>query len=244
MSPIYASVTKPEYSIEDGKYPAILFQIIQLGSQKFGKDTPKPWYSPQILLGFELPTLTYETQNGEVSSIKSGTYFISMNPTRNGMLGLREIIDGMRGSSEYTAEELEKFDISAFLGKQCEIEISGVESKGKTYQNITKVEPYQGAQLQPMRTPILVTVEDFKNLEELNLPDWIINKIMDSKEYQEMNGESTEVDIDAIDTENTSNIDAFNASLEKSRELPAKEVELKLDEEEEGPTGLTGEIKF
>ena len=238
MTPIYASVTKPEYSIEDGKYPAILFQIIQLGSQRFGKDTPKPWYSPQILLGFEIPSLTYDTQNGEVSSIKSGTYFISMNPTRNGMVGLREIIDGMRGSSEYTAEELEKFDISAFLGKQCEIEISGVESKGKTYQNITKVEPYQGAQLQTMRTPILVTVEDFKNIDELNLPDWIINKIMDSKEYQEMNT----VNIDAIEASNTNNMDAFNASLEATRELPAKEVELKLDEEE--PTGLTGEIKF
>jgi hypothetical protein len=90
MTPIYAGVTKADYSIPDGKYPAILFQIVQIGSHYFCKrnkngDVTSEWYSPQILLGFELPTLTYENQNGEVvSNIKSGTYFLSMNPARSG----------------------------------------------------------------------------------------------------------------------------------------------------------------
>lgn len=187
---IYAGMTKPDYSIPDGKYPARLVQIIQIGSQLFGKNTDKPWRSPQILLGFEFPTLTYENRDGEeVSNIKSQTFFLSMNPAKNGTVGLREVIDGLRGSSEYTTEELEKFDISSFLGKECIVTLSGVESKGQVYQNITAVEQFttgdgDSGMLKKFRTPVLVTVDDFKDLDSLDLPDWIKNKIMDSEEYQ------------------------------------------------------------
>jgi hypothetical protein len=189
--PIYAGVTKPDYSIPDGKYPARLVQIIQIGNQMFGKATNRPWYSPQILLGFEFPTLTYENRDGEeVSNIKSATYFLSMNQAKSGQFGLREIIDGLRGSSEYTEEELEKFDITSFLGKECMVTLSGVESKGQVYQNITGVEPFttgdgDSGMLQKYREPVLVTVDDFKDLDSLDLPEWIKNKIMDSQEYQE-----------------------------------------------------------
>lgn len=188
MSPINASLTRPDYSIENGTYPARLFQIIQLGSQRFSKDD-KEWYSPQILLGFELPTLTYETQNGETCNIKSGTYFLSMNPSRSGVTGLREIIDGLRGSSEYTEEQLESFDISAFIGKECEIVLDGVESKGQTYQNIVKVSPLvlkEGETLPSYRKQIIVSVDNFKNIDDLFLPDWIVDKIKTSKEYKEL----------------------------------------------------------
>lgn len=189
-APIYAGVTKPDYSIPDGKYPARVFQIIQIGSQRFEKNG-REWYSPQILLGFELPTLTYENRDGEtVSNIKSATYFLSLNPSRSGVVGLREIIDGLRGSSEYTEEELEKFDITAFMGKECMVTLSGVESRGVVYQNITAVEPCDftknGLVLEKYREPILVTVDDFKNIDAIDLPDWIKDKIMASQEYREM----------------------------------------------------------
>lgn len=186
---IYAGMTRPDYSIPDGKYPARLVQIIQIGSQLFGKNSDKPWRSPQILLGFEFPTLTYENRDGEeVSNIKSQTFFLSMNPSRN-QIGLREVVDGLRGSSEYTEEELEKFDISSFLGKECMVTLSGVESKGQVYQNITAVEQFttgegESGMLKQFRTPILVTLDDFNNLDNLDLPEWIKSKIMDSEEFQ------------------------------------------------------------
>lgn len=186
---IYAGMTRPDYSIPDGKYPARLVQIIQIGSQLFGKNSDKPWRSPQILLGFEFPTLTYENRDGEeVSNIKSQTFFLSMNPSRN-QIGLREVVDGLRGSSEYTEEELEKFDISSFLGKECMVTLSGVESKGQVYQNITAVEQFttgegESGMLKSFRTPILVTLDDFNNLDNLDLPEWIKSKIMDSEEFQ------------------------------------------------------------
>lgn len=188
---IYAGMTKPDYSIPDGKYPARLFQIVQLGSQYFEKNG-KGWYSPMILLGFELPTQTFENQDGEtMANIKSGSYFLSMNPSYRG-IGLREIIDGLRGSSEYTEEELEKFDISSFLGKECFLTLSGVESKGQTYQNITEVSQFttgdgDSGMLKKFRDPILVTIEDFRDLDNLALPDWIKDKIRASKEWKYLN---------------------------------------------------------
>lgn len=240
-TPIYASLTRPDYSIENGTYPAILFQIINIGAQEFGKNTPKPWFSPQILLGFELPTMKYDTQNGEVSSIKSGTYFLSMNPSRNGMVGLREIIDGLRGSSEYTEEQLEKFDISAFLGKECEIVLDGVESKGQVYQNIVGVTPYTGAdKLESFRKPIIVSIDDFSRLDEINLPDWIKNKIMLSKEYREQYGK----EFDAQD----SSMEKFNQDLESAREIPApiknESLALDLDDEEESAEEKLKKVQF
>jgi len=196
---IYAGVTRPQIAIENGVYPAKLVQIIQVGSHYFCKknangDVTSEWYSPQILLGFELPTVVFETAEGvKMSTLKSSTYFLSMNESKN-VIGLREIIDGLRGSKEYTAEELEQFDISQFLGKTCFIKLEEVESKGKIYTNISEITPIKqedlaSIQIDPAvtrRTPILITLGDFRNIESLELPTWIQEKIIGSKEYQEM----------------------------------------------------------
>jgi len=218
-TPIYAGVSKADYSIADGTYVARLIQIIQIGSQYFCKkdsngEVKSEWYSAQILVGFEIPSLTYENQDGvKLTTIKSTTYFLSMNPSRNGVPGLREIIDGMRGSAEYTEEELEKFDISAFLGKLCSITLSGVESKGKVYQNITEVAPIPADfklvidEEIIQRKTILVTVDNFKDIDNIDLPEWIINKIKLSSEFAKLSVErvednflpSDEIKVDDID---------------------------------------------
>lgn len=188
---INVGMTRPDYSIPDGRYPARVLQLIQIGSQRFEKNG-KEWFSPQILVGFEFPTLTYENrEEEEVSNIKSATYFLSLNPAKNGVVGLREIIDGLRGSSEYTEEELENFEIAKFLGKECMVTLAGVESRGAVYQNVVKVEPFtsDGNEILPkFRTPILVTIDDFKDLDSLDLPEWIKDKIRASEEYKQVAG--------------------------------------------------------
>ena len=191
---IYAGVTKSAVAIEEGVYPAKLVQIIQIGSHRFEKNG-KEWWSPQILLGFELPTVIFESAEGvKLSTIKSATYFLSMNEsTREGVVGLREIVDGMRGKSDYTAEELQQFDISQFLGKNCFIKLDEVESKGKTYTNISEITPIKPEDIADIkidpevtrRTPILITLGDFPNIESFELPQWIEEKIKSSTEYQE-----------------------------------------------------------
>lgn len=201
---IYAGMTKAANPIENGVYPARLFQIIQIGSQYFCKrnvkgDVISEWYSPQILLGFELPTIVEENMDGvKFAKIKSVTYFLSMNPSRNGVPGLREIIDGMRGSAEYSEEELQKFSVTAFMGKIFSIKLDGVESKGQVFQNITGISPLGKDEMPKLdpdyipRKEILVTIDDFKNLDTLGLPDWIQDKIMKSSEYADMEAKANE----------------------------------------------------
>ena len=189
---IYAGVTKPTVTpIVDGEYGAVLFQMIQIGHQRFSKDG-KEWYSPQIMVGFEIPGLTYDTKDGPVTQIKSSTYFLSLNESRNGQIGLREVIDGLRNGVEWTEEELEQFDIAQYMGRPCRIAISGVESKGKVYSNITgvfAVDQTEGADLMlnAKRPQVFITVDDFSDEAVLStLPNWIQEKIRSSQEYQEL----------------------------------------------------------
>lgn len=200
--PIYAGVTKPTVTpIVDGEYGAVLFQIIQIGYQKFSKDG-KEWYSPQIMIGFEIPDLTYDTKDGPVTQIKSSTYFLSLNESRNNQIGLREIVDGLRNGVAWTEEELEKFDIAQYMGRPCKIAISGVESKGKVYSNITgisAVDQVEGARLMlnSKRPQIFVTVDDFSDEMALaTLPNWIQDKIRSSREYQALVVKENEPDVD------------------------------------------------
>lgn len=230
---IYAGITKPAIAIENGVYPAKLVQIIQVGSHYFCKknangDVVSEWYSPQILLGFEFPTVVFETAEGvKMSALKSSTYFLSMNESRNG-IGLREIIDGLRGSSEYTDEELQQFDISKFLGKTCFIKLEEVDSKGKIYTNISEITPVKpedvaSIQIDPevtRRTPILITLGDFRNIESFELPQWIEEKIVDSKEYQEM------LDLDNEQESATSSVPAIATAqgVEEEEEIRIEDV--------------------
>lgn len=183
--PIYAGMTKPVTQIEDGKYGAKLCQIVQIGAQRFSKEG-KEWFSPQIIVWFEIPGLTYEKDGEVFSQMKSGTYFLSLNPSRNGQMGLREIIDSLRGNKEWTEEELEKFDISQYLGKACLLTIASVESKGKSYLSITAIEPIDDAMVAGMREPVLITTEDFRDIDNLNIPEWIKDKIRSSQEFMDM----------------------------------------------------------
>lgn len=225
--PIYASMTKPDYSMENGEYPARLYQIIQIGRQLFSKNG-REWYSPQIIVGFEFPTLAFENQDGvKIGPVRSLTCFLSMNPSRNGQMGLREIIDSLRGSDEYTEEELEQFDISKYLGAKCMVTLDSVESKGQVYQNIVAIRPakkeeYAVEKDVTERTLTLVTTDDFSNIANLQIPNWIKDKIMASEEYKDLN--KSEV----------SNTETMSQELENAREdMAAMPTEKELEDDDE-----------
>ena len=120
--------------------------------------------------------------------IKSGTYFLSLNPSRNGQTGLREILDGFRDGSDWSDEELEKFDMSSYLGKACLLGIAAVESKGRTYSNIVNVKNFPvESVIEKRRTPVFIVIDDFSNEPLISgLPSWIQDKIRASKEYQDL----------------------------------------------------------
>lgn len=183
----YSTFTKPVVEpIADGQYPAIIYQIIDLGSQKFSKNGSE-WFSPQRLIGFELPGMTFETKNGEtLSKVISITAFDSLNPSKNGQIGQREVIDAAAQAQGWDEEQLAAYDIDQLLGKSVMLTVSGVESNGKVYQNITAIETLPGGMIvEPIRENVSISVGDFVSLNNLDIPDWIKNKIASSKEYQD-----------------------------------------------------------
>ena len=183
----HSTFTKPVVEpIADGQYPAIIYQLIDLGSQKFSKDG-REWYSPQRLIGFEIPGLTYENKDGEsISKVISITAFDSLNPTKNGQIGQREVIDAVAGSANWDEDAVMDYDLDKLIGAQVMLTIAGAESKGKVYQNIIAIESMpKDMPLTPIREKVSVTIDDFVSLESLDLPEWIKNKIAASKEYQD-----------------------------------------------------------
>jgi hypothetical protein len=91
------------------------------------------------------------------------------------------------GSKDWDEETVAKYDIDQLLGKSVMIDVDGVESKGKVYQNIVAIEGLsEGFEVQPIREKVSVTVEDFAGEKTLGLPKWIQEKIAKSKEWQEM----------------------------------------------------------
>lgn len=164
---------KPSFTkgIADGQYPAVIFQYIELGNQPFSNAT-RQWYSPQVLIGFDIPS---ENQ------MKSSTFFLSLNPSRNGQLGYREVADAIAGH-ELTDEELEAYTPD-MIGTKVLITIESVESKGVIYSNITKVEKYTG-DVESSRTPLLFEIDTFGDMDFDALPEFAKVRVQKSKEYQ------------------------------------------------------------
>lgn len=169
---------KPSFNrgISDGQYPAIIFQYIELGSQPFHNDKWE-WYSSQVMIGFDFPT---------EGLVKSQTYFLSLNPSRGGQFGYRELADAIAGRV-LSDEELENFTPD-FIGKKLLVTVAGVESKGQVYSNIVKAEQADSLKIDSDRNPVLFEIDTpgaFESATFENLPEWIQDKISKSKEYQD-----------------------------------------------------------
>ena len=171
----------------EGWYPAILRQVIYIGRQRFEKEKTvngqvkrEEWYSPQIVVGFELPTVTFESRTGEqYTKMMSMTLFASLSPSRSG-LGFYEIATSL---GALNIDDPDAFDESKLLGKSCEVRIASVMSKGKPYDNIVEVKLSEKEVEGGMKQNIHLEAEDFGNdLLIAQLPDWIQNKIFASEE--------------------------------------------------------------
>jgi hypothetical protein len=217
----YAQYTKPVVQpIEDGQYPAIIYQLIDLGSKMNKAGTQRN--TPQMMIGFEFPSMTYETKDGIVlSQVKSITTYVSLNPSSQGYLGLHEIITGVSGE-ELTEEQMQKFDIDSLIGKTCMITLASVESKGQVYSNIIAINFLpEGLKPVAVRPNISVTIDDFRNIENIGIPDWIKNKIKESEEYKDIQG--------TLSMSNDVNQVQMNGKVEEVSSL-ADDNELKIED--------------
>ena len=166
--------------IEPGTYPAVCSAIIDIGeqySEKFDKATHK------VILQWEIPSETIETEEGQKTRVQSETFTLSLNEKA----ALRKVLESWRGK-QFTDEELKRFDLRNILGVGCLITIIHKDSpNGNTYANVSSVSKLPKGFPAPAGTiiPWSFDLDDPDAIEKLaELPEWLQKRIQASEEYK------------------------------------------------------------
>ena len=166
--------------LEPGVYPAICYGVVDIGehyNKKFDKT------ARQVVLLWELPTEKVEIDGEDVSRVITKTYNMSLNEKAT----LRQTLKSWRGR-DFTAEEMQGFDLLNILGAHCLLNITNNETNdGKVYTNIDAVTPISKGMQKPAQTLQSFSFDlDTDPLERLEqMPKWITEKIKASNTYQE-----------------------------------------------------------
>lgn len=206
--------TQPEKQerelVTAGTYPAYLYRIIYLGTQKKvfeGKETQQQ----KVWVDFELPTEVVEYEDKETKEKKSfvrtiGKEFtLSLSEKGN----LLPFIQGWIGRS-LTQEELQSYDICSLLGKEAFLTVSHSTAKsGAQYANIASVAPVMKGYPMPKNVNSLVEVgkNEWETSLFTELPEFIQNKIKESNEWQTKEGFMSTHQEDNMDDIPTINVD-------------------------------------
>lgn len=164
--------------LEPDIYNAICFGLIDLGTQtneRFGGSAHKImilWELPDVEpVEYKLEDGTYET----FSRVISKEYTLSLNDKAS----LRRDLIGWRGK-EFTAEELQGFELKKILGVQCRLDVR-LNAAG-TFERVSNVIKKSKTALECTRELIYFSFEEGSKIPELT-PAWIVAKIQKAKEW-------------------------------------------------------------
>lgn len=163
--------------IPDGTYLAVCSMLVDIGEQynERHKKSVK-----QVVIEWEIPDETYTTSDGkEKPKHVRKFYTLSLNEKS----ALRKDLAAWRGR-DFTADELESFDLRNIVGKSCLVNITHNDSG---YEVVTSVMALpKGMEKGKLSDePIIfdMDVDELKLIEYL--PEWLQKKIKDSVTYQE-----------------------------------------------------------
>lgn len=169
-----------------GMHHAVCYGIIDLGTQPaHGNFPPKRtvaflWEVPGERIQFEKDGKKYDLPRG-ISSM----FTLSLS-TKSKM---RPMLVSWRGR-EFTAEELEGFDLKTVVGANCFLNVvhkagTGANA-GKVYANVQSVSPLAKGmkRLKSENLPVFFSLDERKGTIVLppGIPDWLKAKIMQSEE--------------------------------------------------------------
>jgi hypothetical protein len=168
--------------VPEGTFNAVCYQVIDLGThldEKFGKRSQKAnitWEIPSERILIE--------RNGQTIDLPraiSKEYTVSLNEKAT----LRKDLQTWRGKS-FTEAELGGFDIKNVLGKSCLLQVIHTKKGDKVYANVSAVIAYpKGMEgLKPENPEIFYSIADDRDVIPQGVPQWLIDKIKTSDEYQ------------------------------------------------------------
>ena len=170
--------------IANGMYEAVCSDVIDLGVQhtegQFGSKD-----SPQVMLIWELPELTYEDADGNTHP---KTIRKRYNQSFGTKATIRKHLESWRGRP-FTEDELAGFDLDNILGCGCQIQIMQEQSSnGKTYANIKNIVPLKREYWKEPthKTSFLLAADRLGEIEFL--PEWVQDIIRGSETYKQLTG--------------------------------------------------------
>ena len=165
----------------EGVHSAICFSIYDLGHH-WSEFAGEGSFKHKCMIVFELHG-DFDTKLDDGKPMAVNTRLtISLHEKAN----MRKLLEGWRGR-KFTDAETEGFDLTALLGKPCQLQIMHAESKGKTYANIANILPAaKGEHLVQINPSKMYRIEEREKFPE-TMPEWIRKIVLQS---QEMTGKS------------------------------------------------------
>lgn len=173
-----------------GSHIARCFRVVDLGTHD------ENWQgnvnsNRKILIQFELPNEkhVFHEDRGEEPFTVQREFTASLGKKAN----LRAFLEGWRGRP-FSDDELKRFDISKLAGQPCMVSVIHKESNGKTFANIHTVSTLpKGLQCPPaINSVVTFSLEEgeFDEAVLAGMPEWIRNKIGESKEYKAISNDA------------------------------------------------------
>lgn len=152
-------------------------RVIDLGTQQTTY-MGKPKVSPKVLIGWEL--LSAERMEDGRPYLVYSQYTASLHENAQ----LRAMLKSWRGR-DFTAEELEEFDLSKILGVPCQLNI--VHTEDGKYANVAAIMPLPSGMTAPKAEGEIIdfSFADFRQSEFDKLTDRLKEKIMATPEWAE-----------------------------------------------------------
>ncbi len=173
-----------------GSHVAICTRVIDLGTQKTEwKGQAK--LRRECVIAWELcnEKKVFKPERGEEPYFSSKKYGVSLNEKAT----LRADLESWRGR-QFTAEELEGFDITSIVGKPCLLTIVHNTDKGNTYANVKGVSPVPKGMPIPAQhnVSVIFSLESFDQKVFDGLSENMKKKISESPEYKALKGQPVE----------------------------------------------------
>jgi hypothetical protein len=175
--------------VPQGLHLGICTEVVDLGTQtgEYRKgNVVSVKHQRKVAIRWTLPTVLYEEGDKAGQPMGIGkTYTASLDEKSN----LRKDAESWRGQA-FTAKELDGFNLSALLGKPCQLQVIHETKGDKTYANIKSiVGVMKGTPIPAVDTELrMFDLDDFDQETFDALPDWQKEKIVASPEYIDVMG--------------------------------------------------------
>lgn len=172
--------------IDAGVYSSVCVGVIDLGEQ-YSEAYKK--YQDKVLFIWELPDVTVEVEGEQKPRWLSKDFSATLNTKSK----LSEFLVQWRGKPFSDGELRGGFDVSSMLGMGCLLQVIVEEKDGRQFNRITGVMGFPSGMEAPTTSSELLLF-DMDTLEESVLekvPEWIVERIRRSTQYQKKHAPET-----------------------------------------------------